>query len=79
MSLKNECARTVKIFIGDKPKYGSGTNTSVSSNSINSYSGTAPRTYWIIDDSENGLSAYTATPGSQSVRILPSCTGFAPT
>ena len=78
MSLKNECPRTVKLFIGDKPKYGSGTNTSIGANTISSYSGTAPQMYWIIDDSENGLSAYTARPGSQSVRILPSCTGFAP-
>ena len=59
-------------------KYGSGTNTSIGANTISSYSGTAPQMYWIIDDSENGLSAYTAHPGSQSVRILPSCTGFAP-
>lgn len=78
LTLKNECPRTVKLFIGDKPKWGSGTSTSVSSNSINSYSGTAPQMYWIVDDSDNGLSAYTATPGSQRVRILPSCTGFAP-
>ena len=77
MSLKNECRQTVKLFIGDKPKYGSGTSTSVSSNSINSYSGMGPKTYWIVDSSGNGLSSYTARPGSNSVRILPSCTGFA--
>jgi hypothetical protein len=77
MSLKNECRQTVKLFIGDKPKYGSGTSTSVSSNSINSYSGMGPKTYWIVDSSGNGLSSYTASPGSNSVRILPSCTGFA--
>ena len=77
MSLKNECRQTVKLFIGDKPKYGSGTSTSVSSNSINSYSGMGPKTYWIVDNSGNGLSSYTASPGTNSVRILPSCTGFA--
>ena len=78
MTLKSECSRTVKMFIGNKPKFGSGTSTSVSSNSINSYSGIAPQMYWNVDDSENGLSAYTAHAGSQRVRILPSCTGFAP-
>lgn len=77
MSLKNECRQTVKLFIGDKPKYGSGTSTSVSSNSINSYSGMGPKTYWIVDSSGNGISSYTASPGSNNVRILSSCTGFA--
>lgn len=77
MSLKNECRETVKLFIGDKPKYGSGTSTSVSSNSINSYSGSAPQTYWIVDSSGNGMSSYTASAGSNNVQILPSCTGFA--
>jgi hypothetical protein len=78
MSLKNECPRTVRMFIGTKPKFGSGTTTTVSSNSISSYSGTAPQMYWIVDEHDNGLSSYTASPGRQNVRILPSCTGFAP-
>jgi len=77
MSLKNECRQTVKLFIGDKPKYGSGTSTSVGSNSINSYSGMGPKTYWIVDSSGNGISSYTTSPGSNNVRILSSCTGFA--
>ncbi len=77
-SLKNECSQTVKLFIGDKPKYGSGTSTSVSSNSINSYSGSGSQTYWIVDESGNGLSSFTAGAGQRDMRILPSCTGFAP-
>lgn len=77
ISLKNECSQTVKLFIGETPKFGSGTSTSVSSNSINSYSGSGSQTYWIVDDSGNGISSYSARPGSQSLRILPSCTGFA--
>lgn len=77
MSLKNECPRTVKLFIGKKPRFGSGTSTSVSSNSIGSYSGSAGQTYWIVDDSGNGLSSFTVSPGRHNMRILPSCTGFA--
>ncbi len=77
MSLKNECRQTVKLFIGDKPKYGSGTSTSVSANSINSYSGMGPKTYWIVDSSGNGISSYTASPGTNNVRITSSCSGFA--
>lgn len=77
LTLKNNCSRTVKIFIGDKPKWGSGTYSSVSSNSVNSYSGFAPQSFWIIDDSQNGISSYTTSPGSQRIQITPSCSGFA--
>lgn len=76
MSLKNECPRTVKLFIGDKPRWGSGTSTSIGANTITSYSGSAPVTYWIVDDRGEGVSAYTAHPGSQRVRILPTCSGM---
>jgi hypothetical protein len=77
MSLKNECSQTVKLFIGDKPRFGSGRSTSVSSNSITSYSGSGSQTYWIVDSSGNGVSSYTASPGRNDIRILPSCSGFA--
>lgn len=76
LSLKNDCRQTVRLFIGDKPKYGSGRTTTVSSNSITSYSGSAPETIWIVDSSDNGLSAFTVSPGRHSIRILQSCTGF---
>ena len=78
MSLKSECSRTLKIFIGSKPRFGSGTTRSISSNSINSFSGFAGQTYWILDESGNGVSSYTVSAGRHNMRILPSCSGFAP-
>jgi hypothetical protein len=77
LSLKNNCSRTVRLFIGDKPKYGSGRYTTVSANSISSYSGFAPQTFWIVDDRDNGLSSWVAGPGSHNMQITSSCTGFA--
>lgn len=77
LSLKNNCKQTVKLFLGKKPKWGSGTYTSLGSNTITSYSGSAGDMIWIVDDGQNGLSS--ATPsGNQSMQILPSCTGFGP-
>jgi hypothetical protein len=77
LSLKNNCPRTVKLFLGNKPKFGSGTNTSLGSNTISSYSGSAGDMIWIIDDSENGISSLSPS-GHQSMQITSSCTGFAP-
>ncbi|MBL4637497.1 MAG: hypothetical protein JKY56_26810 [Kofleriaceae bacterium] len=78
MSLKSECSRTVKLFLGKKPKYGSGETRSISSNSINSFSGTAGKVFWIVDGSGNGVSSDIASAGSQSIKTLPSSAGFAP-
>ena len=78
LTLKNNCSESVDLFVGDKPKFGSGTYSSIGSNTIRSFSGFAPETIWIVDDSRNGVSSYTAQAGSQRVEILDSCTGFAP-
>ena len=37
VSLHNDCPNTVKLFLGEKPKFGSGTNTSLGSNTTTSY------------------------------------------
>jgi hypothetical protein len=76
LSLHNSCNRTVKLFIGEKPPFSSGTNTSLGSNTTTSYSGTAPENIWVVDDSGNPVSSYTTRPGMQTMQILESCSGF---
>ena len=79
VSLHNDCPNTVKLFLGEKPKFGSGTNTSLGSNTTTSYQMKPGDMIWITDDSENGLSSTSIGGGSsQSIRIMPSCTGFGP-
>jgi len=78
VELHNDCSNTVKLFLGQKPKYGSGTSTSLGSNTTTSYQMKPGDMIWIIDDSENGLSSTTigGGNGSQRIRITSSCTGF---
>ena len=78
VELHNDCANTVKLFLGQKPKFGSGTNTSLGSNTTTSYQMKPGDMIWIIDDSENGVSSTTigGGSGSQRIRITSSCTGF---
>ena len=80
VSLHNDCPNTVKLFLGEKPKFGSGTNTSLGSNTTTSYQMKPGDMIWITDDSENGLSSTSIGGGNtfQSIRIMPSCTGFGP-
>ena len=65
----------MRLFFGNKPKFGSGRKERPGTNTTTSYSGGAPQTVWIIDESENGLSSFVAS-GSQSVQLTSSCTGF---
>jgi len=79
VELHNDCDHTVKLFLGDKPKFGSGTNTSLGSNTTTSYQMKPGDMIWITDDSENGLSSTSIGGGSsQRITITSSCTGFGP-
>ena len=77
LSLKNNCKKTVKLFLGNKPKFGSGTSTSISANTISSYSGREGDLIWIVDERDNGLSSLSPR-GSQRIQITEGCSGFAP-
>jgi hypothetical protein len=78
LTLHNDCPRTVRLFFGTTPKFGSGTESSISSNSTESHSMREGDMVWIVDESGNGMSSLTATRRQSSVAITRSCTGFAP-
>lgn len=75
VELHSDCSKTVSVFYGDKPKFGSGTKSSVSSNSTSSASRKADGTLtiWIIDEKENGLSSVHVEPSTKRVEIDKSC------
>jgi hypothetical protein len=75
LSLKNNCSKTVNLFLGRDPKFGSGTRTSLGSNTISSYSGGPGDMIWLVDEHDNGISSISPT-GNQTMQILPSCSGF---
>jgi hypothetical protein len=76
ITIHSNCRETVRVFFGDKPKYGSGTTTSISSNSISSYSLRPGSMIWIVDGSDNGLSSTSVGTSSQRIEISSTCTGF---
>jgi hypothetical protein len=76
VSLRSSCAKTVKVFFGQKPKYGSGTSSSVSSNSVSSYSMKPGDMIWIIDENENSLSSVTISSSTREVKINSNCTSI---
>jgi hypothetical protein len=77
ITMHNTCKETVKMFEGKDPKFSSGTQTNMSSNEIRNFTLGVGDMLWIIDDSGNGISNLTASPGTTRMKILESCSGFA--
>lgn len=78
VEVRSECSKTVPVFYGEKPKYGSGTRSTVSSNSISSAGRKADGTLtiWIIDNSENGIASARVSADTKRVIIDRSCTSL---
>jgi hypothetical protein len=75
VQIHSDCPKTTPIFYGDKPKFGSGTKSSIGSNTTT----TAPRkadgslTVWIIDEHENGIANVRVDASTKRVDIDRSC------
>jgi len=76
VTLRNSCRDTVKVFYGNKPKFGSGTYSTLSSNSVSSKQFRPGDMVWIVDDSENGIASATVDDRTRSIEVDSSCTGF---
>jgi hypothetical protein len=76
VTIRSACSQTVKVFFGDKPKYGSGTYSSISSNSVQSHSFQPGDMMWIVDESENGLGSTSVSAGTRELEIGSGCTSI---
>lgn len=74
VQIRCTCGRTVPVFFGDKPKFGSGTKSSCSSNSVSSKSFQDGDMMWLIDGSENGLGNVTVSLSTRNIEV--SCTSI---
>lgn len=76
VTLRNRCRETVKLFFGDKPKFGSGTYSSLGGNSSTSKQMKEGDMIWVVDDGQNGLSSTTVSSNARTIEITESCTGM---
>ncbi len=76
VTIRSACPSTVKVFYGDKPKFGSGTYSSIESNSVESHTFTAGDMMWIVDESENGLASTGVGAGTHEIEIQSGCTSL---
>lgn len=76
LTLHSDCSATVKLFVGEKPKYGSGTSTSISSNATESFTVQAGKSLWIVGANDEGIAEYVGQPGTHRMKIPASCKEF---
>jgi hypothetical protein len=74
VTIRSSCRRTVPVFYGHKPKYGSGTTSSVSTNSVSSHTFSVGDMMWVLDDGGNGVGSVTISQSTRSLEIDSSCT-----
>ncbi len=73
VTIRSSCSKTAKVFYGSNPKFGSGTSSSISSNSVQSKSFRVGDMFWVTDDSGNGLDSVTVTERTRNIEISGSC------
>ena len=73
VTIRSSCGKTVKVFFGEKPKFGSGTYSTASSNSVSSHSFKPGEQFWIVDDSQNGVANIAVGGTTKEIEILGSC------
>lgn len=76
VTLRNSCKENVRVFFGDKPKFGSGRTSSMSSNSSTSQSFQPGDMFWIVDASDNGVASVTVAEGMREIEIVDGCTSL---
>ena len=76
VDIHSSCPHDVKVFYGDKPKFGSGTYSSIESNSIANHSFNPGEMMWIVDDEENGIASTSVGPGMREIEIPETCTSL---
>lgn len=76
VTLRNGCSETVKLFFGDKPKFGSGRYSSLSSNSRTNQTFKPGDQLWIVDDGQNGVESVKVEAGMQEIEVASSCDAF---
>lgn len=74
--VKSRCSRTVRVCFGEDPKFRCDLTTSISGNSVSSYTFEPGDTIWVVDEQNNGLASASISSSTREVEITSSCTGL---
>jgi hypothetical protein len=73
VTIRSSCPSTVNVFFGTKPGFGSGTYSSVETNSVSNHSFQPGEMMWIVDGDQNGVASATVSPTTSEIDVGSSC------
>ena len=73
VTIRSACRKTAKVFYGEKPGFSSGTQSSVSSNSVSSKTFRVGDQMWVLDDSGKPLGNVEVSANTRQIEISESC------
>ncbi|HEY5937642.1 MAG TPA: hypothetical protein VIU61_23505 [Kofleriaceae bacterium] len=73
VTIRSACSKTVSVFYGDKPKFSSGTTSSISSNSVQSKTFQDGDLMWVLDDRGEGAGSVTISSSTRNIEIGAGC------
>jgi len=76
VTIRSACSKTVSVFYGDKPKFSSGTTSSISSNSVQSKTFQDGDLMWVLDDRGEPAGSVTITNATRNIEIGSGCTSI---
>lgn len=76
VTIRSACSKTVSVFYGDKPKFSSGTTSSISSNSVQSKTFQDGDLMWVLDDRGEPAGSVTITSATRNIEIGSGCTSI---
>ena len=76
VTIRSSCSKTAKVFYGDKPGFSSGTQSSISSNSVQSKTFRVGDQMWVLDDSGKALGSVRIDAGTRQLEIDSSCSSI---
>lgn len=76
VTLRNECERTVALFIGEDPATGAGRYTSLGSTNMATLRLRPGEPVWLLDAKGAGLTSIGAAGSIEEIAVLPGCEGF---
>lgn len=76
VTIRSACSKTVSVFYGDKPKFSSGTTSSISSNSVQSKTFQDGDLMWVLDDRGEGAGSVTISSSTRNIEIGAGCTSI---
>jgi hypothetical protein len=78
VTIRSSCAHTVRLFFGQKPKFGSGTTSSMSANSTTSHTFRAGDMLWVVDSQDNGLGSAVVATNTRELQVGSNCASLTP-